>query len=291
MPTRAVGVGHLTMLDAAPPDWVQLAHDAGFEAVGIRIGAAGPTEEPWPMTAGSPMLTATLSRLAGTGMVVQDVEIITIAPDTQPEQYKGLFEVGARLGARFLNVMVTDPDIARAHDVFAALCEVALPYGLRPCMEGISYTAVRNLETAYAVLAGTGGGLIVDPLHIQRSGDDLADLRRVDRAALGYLQLCDGPLRPPADIPVPRRMPRNQPLGGGMRQLEARAARLLPGEGEIPVVDFTAALPADLPVSVEAPNRLLLEALGPLGFLRRARAAAQHVLNEAAARSAAAPSG
>ena len=31
-----VGIGHLTMLDVAPSDWVSLAHEAGFDAVGIR---------------------------------------------------------------------------------------------------------------------------------------------------------------------------------------------------------------------------------------------------------------
>jgi sugar phosphate isomerase/epimerase len=282
MPIRPVGVGHLTMLDAAPPDWVQLARDAGFEAVGIRIGAASPAEEPWPITAGSPMLAATLALLAATGMVVQDVEIIAITPETVAQRYDPLFEVGAQLGARFFNVMVTDSDVARAHDTFAALCQRALPYGLRPCMEGISYTAVRDLATASTVLAGTGGGLIVDPLHLQRSGDDVTDLRQVDPAALGYLQLCDGPLEVPTAIPIPSRMPRGQPVDGNMRQLESRAGRLLPGEGEIPVVEFAAALPADLPVSVEAPNRQLLDALGPLAFLRRARTAAQRVLDEAA---------
>lgn len=282
MPIRPVGVGHLTMLDAAPPEWVQLARDTGFDAVGIRIGAAGPAEEPWPMSAGSPMLAATLARLAATGMVVQDVEIITITPETVAQRYDPLFEVGARLGARFFNVMVTDPDVARAHDTFAALCRRALPYGLRPCMEGISYTAVRDLATACTVLEGTGGGLIVDPLHLQRSGDDVTDLRRVDPAVLGYLQLCDGPREVPTAIPIPDRMPRGQAVDGNMRQLESRAGRLLPGEGEIPVAEFTAALPADLPVSVEAPNRQLLDALGPLAFLRRARTAAQRVLDEAA---------
>jgi hypothetical protein len=40
-----VGIGHLTMLDTAPPDWVSLAHDAGFDAVGIRAAPIGPTEE------------------------------------------------------------------------------------------------------------------------------------------------------------------------------------------------------------------------------------------------------
>lgn len=278
MPHRPVGVGHLTMLDAAPPDWVQLAHDAGFEAVGIRIGPASPTEEPWPMTPGSPMLAATLERLAATGVLVQDVEIISITPQTRAEQYESLFDVGARLGARFLNVMVTDPDVARAHDTFAELCERALPYGLRPCMEGISYTAVPDIATAASVLAGTSGGLIVDPLHLQRSGDAVGDLQQVDRAALGYLQLCDGPLATPSGMPAPRRMPRGQPVAGGARQVESRAARMLPGEGEMPVVELVAALPSDLPVSVEAPNQALLEELGAGGFLRRAREAARKVL-------------
>jgi sugar phosphate isomerase/epimerase len=282
MTTRPVGVGHLTILDAAPPDLVQLAHEAGFEAVGIRIGVASPTEEPWPMAVGSPMLAETLARLDATGTVVQDVEIVVITPDTPVADTDELFEVGARLGARFVNVMVTDPDIGRAHDTFAALCERARSYRLRPCMEGISYTAVRDLQTAFRVLDGTGGGLIVDPLHIQRSGDDIVDVRRVEPSAFGYLQLCDGPREVPVTMPVPERLPRGQSAGDDVRQLESRAGRLLPGEGEIPVADFAAALPADLPVSVEAPNRRLLEELGPAGFLRRARQAAGRVLDAAA---------
>ena len=286
MTTRPVGVGHLTILDAAPPDLVRLAHEAGFEAVGIRIGVASPTEEPWPMRPGSPMLAETLAALSGTGTAVQDVEIVVITPDTQANGFDELFEVGARLGARFLNVMVTDPDVGHAHDTFAALCEQARPYGLRPCMEGISYTAVRDLETAFRVLDGTGGGLIVDPLHIQRSGDDIADLRRIDPSALGYLQLCDGPRNVPADLRVPGGLPRGQAAGDDVRQLESRAGRLLPGEGDIPVADFAAALPADLPVSVEAPNRRLLAELGPAGFLRRAREAAARVLDAATSLSA-----
>jgi sugar phosphate isomerase/epimerase len=270
------------MLDAAPPDLVVLAHDAGFEAVGLRIGAGGPGEQPWPMTPGSPMLAETLARLADTGMTVQDVEIITITADTRADRYDSLFEAGAQLGARFFNVMVTDPDITRAHETFAAVCERARPYGLRACMEGMSYMSVRDLRTAGLVLAGTGGGLIVDPLHLQRAGDGVTELRAVDPATLGYLQLCDGPLRTPESLIAPRRMPRGQPVGDDVRRIEARAARLLPGEGEIPVAAFAAALPADLPVSVEAPNHLLLAELGPMPFLRRARLAARHVLDEAA---------
>jgi hypothetical protein len=54
-------------------------------------------------------------------------------------------------------------------------------------------------------------------------------------------------------------------------------------------VDFAAALPDDLPVSVEAPNRELIERLGPAAFLRRARAAAHRVLAAAARVAGSAP--
>jgi hypothetical protein len=82
-----VGIGHLTMLDAAPPDWVSLAHDVGFDAVGIRAAAIGPTEEEWPMRAGSPMLAETLRRMDDTGVRVLDAELVRIDPQTVHQRH------------------------------------------------------------------------------------------------------------------------------------------------------------------------------------------------------------
>ena len=79
--SRVVGIGHLTMLDVAPPDLVTFAADAGFDAVGIRAATVSDAEEAWPMQPGSPMLAETLHRLDGTGTVVLDVEIIRLAPN------------------------------------------------------------------------------------------------------------------------------------------------------------------------------------------------------------------
>jgi hypothetical protein len=39
-----VGIGHLTMLDVAPPGWVSLAHDAGF---GYRCVSPRASWPPW----------------------------------------------------------------------------------------------------------------------------------------------------------------------------------------------------------------------------------------------------
>ncbi len=50
---------------------------------------------------------------------------------------------------------------------------------------------------------------------------------------------------------------------------EARTGRLLPGEGALPLADLVAALPADLPLAVEAPCRATAE----LPAVERARRA------------------
>src|SRR5260370_26418031 len=94
-----VGIGHLTMLDVAPPDWVSLARDTGFDAVGIRAVAIGPTEEEWPMGAGSPMLAETLRRMADTGVRVLDAELVSLDAHTVVAKYEPLFQTGAVLAA------------------------------------------------------------------------------------------------------------------------------------------------------------------------------------------------
>ena len=278
-----VGIGHLTMLDTAPPDWVSLAHDAGFDAVGIRAAAIGPTEEEWPMRAGSPMLAETLRRMADTGVRVLDAEIIRINPQTVIATYEPLFETAAALGASFINVMGDDPELHRARDTFAALADAARPYGLRPAIEAIPYMQVKTLADAAVLVGESGGGIIIDPLHLQRSGGTPDDVRSLDPKLIAYCQLCDAPLAAPHDLPRPPELPRGQSVEGITDlALEARAVRLLPGDGELPLAEIISALPAGLPLSVEAPNIALLESLGPIGFARRARQAAAPLMAVAA---------
>jgi sugar phosphate isomerase/epimerase len=267
-----VGIGHLTMLDTAPPDWVSLAHDAGFDAVGIRAAAIGPTEEEWPMRVGSPMLAETLRRMADSGVRVLDAEIIRIDPQTVIAKYEPLFETAAALGASFINVMGDDPDLYRARDTFAALAEAAHPYGLRPAIEAIPYMQVKTLADAAVLVGASGGGIIIDPLHLQRSGGTPDDVHSLDPKLIAYCQLCDAPLAAPHNLPRPRELPRGQSVEGITDlALEARAVRLLPGDGELPLAEIIAALPPGLAFSVETPNVALLESLGPLEFARRAR--------------------
>jgi sugar phosphate isomerase/epimerase len=278
-----VGIGHLTMLDTAPPDWVSLAHDTGFDAVGIRAAGIGPTEEEWPMRTGSPMLAETLRRMADTGVRVLDAELVRIDPQTVVASYQPLFETAAALGASFINVMGDDPDLSRARDTFAALADAARPYGLRPAIEAIPYMQVKTLSDAAVLVGESGGGIIIDPLHLQRSGGTPADVGSLDPGLLAYCQLCDAPLTAPHNLPRPRELPRGQSVEGITDlALEARAVRLLPGDGELPLAEIIAALPAGLAFSVETPNIALLESLGPIEFARRARQSVARLLAAAA---------
>jgi sugar phosphate isomerase/epimerase len=285
-PRTKVGIGHFTMLGIAPPEFVTIAADAGFDFVGIRVAAMGAEEEPWPMTPGSPMFRETLTRLDDRGLEVCDIEIIRLTHDTQPRDATPLLESGAGLGAQFLNVFGDDPDLQRAHDTLAELVELAQPFGIRPLVEGTSYTGIQRIQDVTTVSTGTGGGVIVDPLHLHRTGGTPQDVRELDRALLGYYQLCDGPLQTPTSLPLPASLPRNQPLPVSQPQIEARAARLLPGEGELPLVDIVTALPPELPVSAEVPNLALLDELGPAQFAVRVHRATVRVLELAVSQTA-----
>ena len=249
-----VGIDHLTMLDVSPPDLVTIAGEAGFDSISPRVAAASPDEEPWSMTPGSPMLEETARRLDDTGVRVLAVEVIRIGPETTRADYEPALEAGARLNARYLTVNGDDPEVERACETFTALVEAARDYRIQPLIESIPYTQVSNLDDAvYIAGRSGGGGVLLDSLHFQRSGGQLDQLRTLDPSLLAYAQLCDGPLAPPSGLPRPDELPRGQSTDGTDLQLESRAMRMLPGDGELPLAEFLAALPTELPLSVEAP--------------------------------------
>jgi sugar phosphate isomerase/epimerase len=261
---RVRALDHLTLLDIAPPDFVMLAAEAGFDAVGLRVAPATAGEPPWPMSPGSPMLAETVARCGDTGVTVLDTETIRLTADTDLASAGPVLETAAELGARYLIAIGEDPELTRLSERFSQLTAMSLPYGIRPVIEFMAYKTVRTLDDALAVAAQSdGGGVLLDALHIQRCGADIRQIASVDPALLGYVQLCDAPLEPP----------------DGDAAAEARTNRLLPGEGALPLTDLLSAVPAALPVAVEAPRLSLRRELGPAQFSVTARSALDQVLS------------
>jgi sugar phosphate isomerase/epimerase len=261
--SRLLALSHLTVLDAPPPELVEAAAGAGFDAVGLRVWPAG-GETPYPMLSDTPMLRETLVRLADSGVVVLDVEVLRLLPDSRAGEALRILDAAVRLGARNVLVIGNDPVEARLTERFAAVCAAAADRGLRACLEFMLFSSVRTLADAIRILdraAHPAGAVLVDALHLRRSGGSPADLAKVAPERLPYAQLCDAPAAPPPSLVD-----------------EARSARLLPGDGELPLRALVQALPPDADLAVEAPVAAL-RTVPPAERALRAQAAVRRLLS------------
>jgi sugar phosphate isomerase/epimerase len=278
---RPVGVAHLTLLQLSPPDLVSTAAAAGYDFVGVRVKAVTAGERQYPMAPGTPMSKETRRRLDDTGLVVRDVEFLSLRPDTGPDDWLPALEAGAALGASTLSVVGADRDRARLTATLGHLVQDARPFGIRPTLEPISYQAVHRVSDAAALASATGAALLLDALHIQRGGSSLDDVRALDPDLVPVVQVCDGPLEAPTVLQAPVHLPLGMTADGSPLQLEARALRQLPGEGELALLDLLAALPPGTPISLEVPDARLQASISALDFAVRTRESARRLLSAA----------
>jgi sugar phosphate isomerase/epimerase len=235
-----LSLAHLTVLDVAPPALFDLAAEAGFRSVGIRIHPAAPGAVSYPLSRQS--VTDWRRRLADAGVGVHDIEFIPLTPQFRAEDHVAMLSLAGELGAKRLNVSGDDADRDRLVDHFGALCDLAAAAGLGVDLEFMRFRIVGSLPQALDVVrraARPNGRLLIDVLHLFRSGGTAEMLAQVPASALGSLQLCDAPLEDPTDA--------------GLVD-EAREGRLFPGEGDMPLQAFLAALPGDIPIGLEVPT-------------------------------------
>lgn len=242
---RELSLAHLSVLDATPPELVTVAAAAGFGRIGIRLSAtASVGVPPYDMLGDTPVMRETLARLADTGVAVLDVEFLRFEPQQPQGIPDGFLEAGARLGAQYVLVMSAEPLEARTLERFCDLCARARTYGLHVCLEFAIYTGVKTLADAVRMVRASGcrnASVLVDALHFSRSGGWPSDIASVDPSLFKYAQICDAVAAIPGAT------------GDLIR--EARTGRLFPGEGALPLRDLVAALPATIPLAVEAPVR------------------------------------
>jgi sugar phosphate isomerase/epimerase len=238
----------LTILDATPPDQVMAAAAAGFDALGIRVFPAA-DEQVYPMLGDTSMMRQTLARLADTGRQVLDVELIMLRPAFSVDDALRVLDAGAQMGARFVLVLGYDADGGRLTDSFARVCEAAAERGIRPGLEFMMCSAVKTVHDALRIVEQAehpAGAVLVDALHLRRSGGSPADLATAAPQRLPYAQLCDGPLEPVWPDEEEART-------------ESRTGRLLPGDGELPLRELVEVLPDAAVLSVEAPVAALAD--------------------------------
>jgi sugar phosphate isomerase/epimerase len=239
----ALALAHLTVLEVPPLALVSLAAKIGYRAIGLRLYPAFPGSPFYELPAGTAAPRQMQQRLLDEGVQVNDIEFIGIGEHFDANKLAGLLETAGSLGARCLSVCGDDPDHSRLAANFANLCELAAPYGLRVELEYMAWRQVKQFDDALGVVLAANkpnGGVLIDVLHLSRTGGSVRDVRRAPAGVICSVQLCDAV----AEIPTtPETLLQ-----------EARAGRLPPGRGALPLREFLAELPDDTAISLEVPT-------------------------------------
>jgi sugar phosphate isomerase/epimerase len=226
---RLLSLAAGTHIDIAPPETVDAAAAAGFPAVGVWFDADTWTDD---------VARAVRSRLEHHGLVALDIEPIMLSPDG--DHGEAIVDAAFAVGARNILVASREPDDGRVAARLAELAARVEGSDIRLVLEFLPALATRTLAQAVAIVervAHPNVGVLIDALHLARAGETPADVAAVPGHLFPYLQLCDAPAS--IDDTSPR----------GLIH-EALHARLLPGEGALPLDALLAAVP-DVPISFE----------------------------------------
>lgn len=251
---RSIGLAALTVLELPAHEQVSVAAQAGYSHVGLRLLPV--TNQVLP-----PFDEREVARrLAGTGVCVLDVEVFRLAPKTRVGDWEPAFAVAQRLGATDVLAHGDDADPARLVQAFGELCALAARYGLRVNLEPMPWVEISTVARAKRLIVQSGAGnaaVLIDAIHFFRADNRFEDIPQT----MNYAQLCDARAGRPPDVQEIIR--------------QARSDRLFPGEGTLDLRRLLAALPADLPLSLEVPAS---QPMSPEDRARRALEATRALL-------------
>jgi sugar phosphate isomerase/epimerase len=242
MPVNDLVLAPTTIPDASPLAYVRAGAAAGFRHIGLRLNRSPGL--PFHEVVGDRALIAAMKReLQQHGIQVVDIYSFYLQPQTKVADFAPALEHGADFGARYAVVMGADTDWSRTRDNFGAICELADGFNLVCTLEPAVIRPLANLQQSLKLIADAGrsnAAVCVDPLNFARAGDRIADLKQVDPRYLPYAQITDGIIGP--DEPNPALLGRMGPN-----------RRSLLGQGNVPLREILAALPAGIPLSIETP--------------------------------------
>jgi sugar phosphate isomerase/epimerase len=265
-----LGIGFLGTFALPPVDCVSLAADLGCGYISTVVQGAPLLPLGFaPFSLKDDALRSELrAAMADRGVAISLGDGFLVLPDADMGSFAGDLDVLADLGVPWINVVSLDPDLHRSFDQFAALTEVAAQRGIKAAVEPVPGLTVGDLPTAVAAVEHVGRPdfrLLIDTMHLVRSGGGAAELAALAPGQIGYAQLCDTTLAPRMENYME----------------EAMYERMVPGEGELPLRDILSALPSDVVIELEVPRRsLALDGVSAIDRLRPCVEAARLLLSE-----------
>jgi sugar phosphate isomerase/epimerase len=266
-----LAVGFLSVFALPPVEFVNLAADLGCQHISTIVQGQPLVPlgfPPFSLKDDAALRKDLLAAMNDRGVTISLGDGFLVLPGAEMRNFCTDLDVLAELGVSRINVVSLDPDLSRTFDQFAALTELAAQRNIETDVEPVPGLTVGDLPTAVAALEYVGRPdfrLLIDTMHLVRSGSSAADLAALDPERIGYAQLNDTTLEPRIDNYME----------------EAMFERMVPGEGELPLPDILSALPPDIVIELEVPRRsLALAGVSPFDRLRPCVEAARRLLSE-----------
>ena len=240
--SRLLSLAAGVQLDVAPVDMATVAAQSGWPAVGIWFDGKTWTDA---------TSREVRQRLDDTGIIPLDIEPIIPSEDGN-DFAEQLIEAAAVIGARHILFTSRLKDQARTTDRYREVCAMAQPHGITVVCEFLPIFPLNTLSMATEIVRSSdasNGGVLIDNLHLSRSGASVEDVRTMPTGLFPYLQICDAPAQRPADF-------------GGLLD-EALNGRLCPGEGSLPIAELLQAVP-NVPLSFEVRSKFLRDISDPV---------------------------
>lgn len=221
------------MPEASPLQLVDAAARAGFDYGGMWMEPASWTSE----------TTRTVRRrLDDAGLRLLDIEVVWIKPGPLDLEHLRIVDVGAELGARNVLCVSSDPDEHATIDKLSAIAQHGANAGITVNLEFGLFTCVRTIDDARRVVESCGSrdlSILVDALHLTRSGGTAEQVAALPSERISYVQLCDAP------------MTGADPKDDDAILCEALDGRIPLGTGGLPLRDLLAVIPSDVPIGIE----------------------------------------
>lgn len=202
--------------------------------------------EAWDLRSNAALHRDTAKALRDNGVTITVAEGFLIMPGIPTERLAAEMDLMAELGAKQLNAVCLEAEFAANVEGFGKFAELADERGLSVTVEFMPGMTIGSLAAAEALVREVGrdnAGILVDAMHMYRSGSTTAELAALDPRHIRYAQLCDVLAVPLIENYAD----------------EARFHRRAPGEGDLPLADFVKALPKDVTIGLEIPQRALVE--------------------------------
>ena len=247
-----LGVEMLCVFGMPPVEYVELVADLGCRYITTGMVGFAPLTalgyQPFSLRDDVGLRSELLAAMDDRGVSISLGEGLLIAPRVDVRSYAGDLDIMAELRIPRINTVSLEPDRARTFDELAVLTDLAAERGIVTSVEPVPGLAIADLPSALAAVEHVGRdeiSLLIDTMHVVRSGAGPDDLRSLPAERIGHVQLCDVPLRSTKEYHYAE---------------EAMYHRLPPGEGELPLVEMLAAVPRDRVVGLEVPMQSRAEA-------------------------------